>query len=114
MQEYITPYLTPEPDANKVYVDDSDIHGKGLFAKTFIPAGSLLGVVRGKYTCLNGDYVLWLDNDTGFEVSCHFRYINHSDEPNAVYYDTLEVCAIRDIQAGEEITHDYGSSWEEI
>ena len=30
-----------------VYVDDSPIHGKGLFAKSFIPAGMVIGVVRG-------------------------------------------------------------------
>ena len=29
-----------------VYVDDSPIHGKGLFAKDFISAGSVLGRVE--------------------------------------------------------------------
>jgi len=37
--------------------------------------------------------------------SAHCR--DHSDSPNAVYYDTLEVCALKDIAPGEEITHDY-------
>lgn len=95
-----------------VYVDNSHIHGKGLFARTYIPAGAILGTIKGEYTRDNGDHVLWLDEDTGIEVTCHFRYINHSDDPNAVYYDTLEVYAIRDIKPGEEITHDYGVEWE--
>lgn len=96
-----------------VYVDDSSIHGKGLFAKSFIPSGTVIGVAQGSPTTDNGDHVLWLDENSGFHVQCDLRYINHSDTPNATYYDNLEVCAIRDIQAGEEITHDYGAGWEE-
>jgi SET domain-containing protein len=98
-------------DAN-VYVADSPIHGKGLFAKTFIPAGTVIGVVQGRPTRTDGDHVLWIGENTGYQVQCELRYINHSDNPNAVYYDSLEVCALRDIQAGEEITHHYGAEWE--
>ena len=94
-----------------VYVGDSPIHGKGLFARTFIPAGTVIGVVQGSPTRTDGDHVLWIDADKGFHVQCDLRFINHSSNPNAVYYDTLEVCALRDIQAGEEITHNYGADW---
>ncbi|NHZ69749.1 MAG: SET domain-containing protein-lysine N-methyltransferase [Thermotogales bacterium] len=90
-----------------VYVDDSPIHGKGLFAKKFIPAGQLIDTVVGEPTTKDGDYVLWLDEKNGIHVQCDLRYINHSDTPNAVYFETLEVCAMHDIQAGEEITHNY-------
>jgi SET domain-containing protein len=93
-----------------VYVADSPIHGKGLFADTFIPAGEVIGTLSGEYTTRDGDYVLWLDNQQGFLVHGDLRYINHSDKPNAVYYDTLEVCALRDIYRHEEITHDYGAT----
>lgn len=96
-------------EKTQVYVDESSIHGKGLFAGTFIPAGSVLGSLTGEYTDTDGDYVLWLDESRGFLVQCNFRYINHSDSPNAVYYDTLEVCAVRDIEPGEELTHNYTS-----
>jgi SET domain-containing protein len=91
----------------KVYVDDSNIHGKGLFAKTHIAAGEVIGIANGEHTKRNGPHVLWLDNKTGFHVQCEMRFINHSDEPNACYYDNLEVCAIRNIAPGEEITHNY-------
>ncbi len=96
-----------------VYVADSPIHGRGLFASTFIPSGTLIGVAQGEPTDTDGDHVLWLDEECGFHVQCELRYINHSDSPNAAYYDNLEVCAMRDIQAGEEITHHYGAGWEE-
>ena len=56
----------------------------------------------------DGAYVLWVSETEGFEVSCDLRYINHSDRPNACYYDDLSVVALCDIQPGEEITHDYG------
>ena len=94
-----------------VYVDISLIHGKGLFAKKFIPADTVIGTLVGEYTFSNGDHVLWLDDFTGLKVLCDFRYINHSDTPNAAYFNTLEVCAIKDIQPDEEITHDYQVGW---
>ncbi|MGD8483377.1 MAG: SET domain-containing protein [Thioalkalispiraceae bacterium] len=90
-----------------VYVDDSAIHGKGLFAKTHIAAGDVIGIACGEHTDKDGPHVLWINDQTGFHVQCNMRFINHSDEPNACYYDTLEVCAIRDIAPGEEITHNY-------
>ena len=94
-----------------VYVDDSSLHGKGLFAKSFIPEGKVIGVARGRPTTTNGEHVLWINENYGVHVQCDLRYINHSDTPNAAYYDNLNVCALRDIEAGEEITHDYDPGW---
>lgn len=92
------------------YVDDSPIHGKGLFARKHISAGEIIGVIKGVPTTTDGEYVLWVDKNEGYHVKCDLRFINHSDEPNAVYFDTLEVCALKDISPGEEITHDYTDS----
>ncbi len=97
----------PTGSMKKIYVKKSLIHGKGLFAKEKISAGELIGVVKGKPTDTDGPYVLWVDGINGFEVNCQLRFINHSDKPNAVYYNTLEVCALRDILVNEEITHNY-------
>ena len=93
-----------------VEIKDSAIHGKGLFAAEDIAAGTLIGEVQGKSTSKDGAYVLWVDGVDGFEVTCELKYINHSETPNACYFDTLEVCAISDIKSGEEITHDYEGS----
>jgi len=90
-----------------VYVDKSPIHGRGLFAKRDIPKGTVIGVVEGVPAKRNGPYVLWLSEAEGIRVQCELRYINHSDTPNAAYYDSLEVIALRDIRRGEEITHNY-------
>lgn len=90
------------------YVDTSPIHGKGLFAATRIARDTVIGRLDGKPCSSEGCYVLWLGPCEGFEVSGQFKYINHADRPNACYYDDLSVVALRDIEPGEEITHDYG------
>lgn len=98
----------------KVYVKDSSIHGKGLFAKKSIRAGSIIGEITGKPAKNNGPYVLWLDDDDkAIEVQNIFKYINHNSRPNACYYDDLTVVALRDIKKDEEITHHYGDMWDE-
>lgn len=93
------------------YVSDSQIHGKGLFASTSISRDTVIGFLQGKSTKKDGMYVLWLDQERGFEVSCDLKYINHSDRPNACYFDDKSVVALRDIEVHEEITHNYESEW---
>lgn len=99
-------------DNSLVYVADSAIHGKGLFAARDIPKGTLLGVVQGVPAKRNGPYVLWLGDGRGIRVQCDLRFINHSSKPNAAYFDTLEVVTLRRIRRDEEITHDYGEEFE--
>ena len=98
--------LTEDP---MIYVTSSNIHGMGLFARRRIKAGTLIGEIKGLPTDTDGPYVLWLTQRQAVEVQCQLKYINHSDEPNAIYYDTLEVIALRDIECDEEITHNYDS-----
>ncbi len=90
------------------YVARSKIHGRGLFAREPIKNGDVIGWIEGKPSRKDGSYVLWISARRGIEVTCKLRYINHSDRPNACYYDDLSVVALRDIEPGEEITHDYG------
>lgn len=92
------------------YVASSLIHGRGLFAGKRIRAGTVIGRIRGIPSQRDGSHVLWLSASEAIEVTCDFKYINHSDEPNACYYDDLSVVALRDIQEHEEITHDYASN----
>lgn len=92
------------------FVANSEIHGKGLFAACRISAGSIIGWLRTRPARRDGAHVLWLGETRAVEVTCDLKYINHSDRPNACYYDDLSVVALRNIEAGEEITHDYASS----
>ena len=64
----------------------------------------------GKYLMsLDGDYFI----DGSFESNAA-RYINHSCQPNAKAYRTgarVWIWSIRAIEAGEEITYDYGKNY---
>jgi len=95
--------------AKRVYVKDSSIHGKGLFAARDLKEGESLGRLHGMMTKKEGTYVLWLNKRWGLEITNSFRFINHSSDPNSALTDT-KVVALRDISKDEEITHDYG--WE--
>ena len=92
------------------YVDKSNIHGHGLFARISINEGELIGIIKGVPCSKDGSYVLWLSESEGYEVTCDLKYINHDDNPNACYYDDLSVMALRRIDSGEEITHNYEST----
>ncbi|MEM7578087.1 MAG: SET domain-containing protein [Planctomycetota bacterium] len=89
-------------------VKHSAIHGRGLFAKVKIPKGTVLGTLEGELTDRDGDYVLWLDDKQGLHVANDLKFINHATSPNAAYFDDLTVGTLRDIEPGEEITHNYG------
>ena len=93
------------------YVGDSGIHGQGLFARKSIPKDFIIGRVRGRPCTSDGTHVLWLNQNRGFKVSCNLKFINHSDTPNACYYDDLTVVALREIYQDEEITHNYESAY---
>ena len=92
------------------YIASSKIHGQGLFADCHIPAGTIIGWLQGVPTKADGAYVLWISERKAIEVTCELKYINHSDRPNACYYDDLSVVALRDIKPNAEITHNYASN----
>ncbi len=89
------------------HVAKSSIHGRGVFAVRKINEGEILGVLKTTPAKTNGSHVLWITEHKKVRVHCDLRYVNHSEKPNACYYDTLEVVALRNISKGEEITHDY-------
>lgn len=107
-------------------VRKSQIDGKGLFAASRIPARRKLGE-------LTGEVISWREarrrakqqrrlalvergDGTAIDGRRHgneFRYINHSCSPNAyirICYGHVEFYSLRVIQAGEELTCDYGES----
>ena len=96
----------------KIYfVDESKIHGKGLFSQVEIENGAYLGRYHGPKVDENDMHVLWVENDDGkwegIDGENILRYLNHCKKPNAEF-DGRDLYAIRDIKPGEEITFDYG------
>ncbi len=93
--------------ASHVYVAESPIHGKGLFAATHLVEDTSLGRLHGMPTEDEGTYVLWLSKRVGLELTNEFRFINHSSDPNCALTG-LDVVTLRDVAKDEELTHDYG------
>ena len=97
------------------FVADSDIHGRGLFARDDIPAGTRIGHYESVKTHQNGMHVLWVeageqDDWVGYAGTNELRFLNHESRPNGEM-DGLNLYALRDIMAYEEITFDYGEEW---
>lgn len=105
----------------------SGIHGKGVFAREHIPAGTRLIEYTGEritqeegdrrypweesapyHTLLfNIEDDLLVDGGVGGNIS---RFINHSCDPNcasAIEDQRIYIDSIRDIAPGEELTFDY-------
>ncbi len=97
---------------NLVYVDQSPIHGRGLFARQAISKGSYIGTYEGPRAKRNGKYVLWIHEENGSVLEGRrgmnlLRYLNHSVIPNAEF-NGYDLFAVRKIHADEEITFNYG------
>ena len=93
------------------YVDQSPIHGKGLFARVNIKKGEYIGRYEGIATEEDGMHVLWQwdeeeDRWLGIDGKNQLRFTNHSDTPNAEFWGD-EMYALKRIPKGEEITFDY-------
>lgn len=74
---------------------------------------------HGKMTVLDHYLLTWEEKGEDVEYAVGLGYLmlyNHSARPNAEFrYNyparEIEMVAIKNIRAGEEITHDYGGTW---
>ncbi len=92
--------------------------GRGVFARIMIPKGTTFETVP-MLVCKQEDIICstlmdyvyaWGDGTVGLALGYGSLY-NHSFKPNARYYDLpqsrKEFTALRDIEAGEEVTINY-------
>ncbi len=115
----------------RIVVRRSNIHGKGVFATTFIPKGTRIIEYKGKvipdevadekygYDEGTHTFLFLLDNkrviDANFKGNSA-RWINHGCNPNceAVEEDgRMFIDAKRTIKPGEELSYDYNLVVEE-
>ena len=98
------------------HVQDSPIHGKGLFASVTLEKDCYLGTYDGPETRENGMHVLWVQHDDkewiGRDGKNLLRYLNHTRSPNAEF-DGFDLYAITTIAPNEEVTIDYGDEFDE-
>jgi uncharacterized protein len=113
----------------KLEVRRSNIHGRGLFALSRIPARRKMGELGGEVITQaearrrarrhHSIKIVELGDGTAIDASRggnHFKYVNHSCSPNAfmrVAYGRLEFYSLREIRPGEELTCNYGETHHE-
>lgn len=99
----------------------SNIHGKGFFAIQFIKKDEIIAIKKGvkltgqemKVAGIGGGVGLQVDDDlyiapaTRAEFEASMIFINYSCNPNIGMKGDDTVVALRDIEAGEELTIDY-------
>src|SRR5213592_4088555 len=111
-------YLSP-----KAEVRESKIHGRGLFATADIAKDEVVAVkgghivtrefLRREITPKLGPVEIQIDDDlfiapvTEEERELSMLYSNHSCDANLGVRGEITFVAIRDIRAGEELTHDW-------
>lgn len=110
-----------EQAAPDVYVMDSKIHGRGLFAGERISKGSYVGTYSGPddvpLTRHNERYAIFsYDAETGEETGWRvgttgFRFLNHSDDPNLEMDENFHFYARKPIKKDDELTWYYGDDF---
>lgn len=107
----------------RVRIGSSRIHSEGLFATIDITKGTkIIRYIGEKISREESDrrlaagnvYIFGLDERYSIDGNtCKntARYINHSCDPNCQteqFGNTIWIVSIKDIQAGEELTYNYG------
>ncbi len=111
-------YLSP-----KTEVRESKIHGRGLFAVVDISKDEIVSVkgghivdrktLREKITPVLGSVEIQIGGDlfiapvSDEERESSMLYLNHSCDPNLGMRGEITFVAMREIRAGEELTHDW-------
>ena len=108
---------------NNLIVKNSKVHGLGLFSEIDYREGqiitSIVGEIINSDECIRREdegnvYIFYKDEDEYIDASNHLqlRYLNHSCNYNCDIEEdedgNLMLFASEDIQAGEELTIDYG------
>jgi len=107
----------------KTEVRESKIHGRGLFAVADVANNEIVAIkgghivdrktLREKITPALGPVEIQIDDDLFIapvaeqERELSMLYSNHSCEPNLGVRGEITFVAMRDISAGEELTHDW-------
>jgi hypothetical protein len=113
-------YRSPKTD-----VRNSPIHGKGLFAISAIGQGEIVAV-KGGYALPTSAWTelerqlgpaeiqiaedLFVAPISQDERDGSMLYINHSCDPNCAIQGQIVFVAMRDVEAGEELSHDWATT----
>lgn len=115
----------PAPDADGASGDEEPVVviegrlGKSAIATRFVRKGELLTRGFGPTTRERSMHTIQIERDLHLVPPSPMKFFNHSCEPNCGLLvesgaDELEIHALRDIRAGEELTLDYETFEEEF
>ncbi len=105
-----------------IEIRDSQINGQGVFATRKIIRAQYITALTGKLVttrdvamaCIAGELSytdpLQIDEELHLVLTPLARSFNHSCVPNTGIRGSNQLFALRDIEAGEEITYDYSST----
>lgn len=107
----------------KIYIGESKLHGKGIFAKKDIEKGESIALIKGqiidhivvdKKTSAVGPNWIGIGKHKWIDPKITFDYINHSCNPNTGIKGAKTVVALKNIKKNEEISIDYSITEEDI
>lgn len=99
-----------------LYVAPSKIAGKGVFTKKAFKKGQTIFILKGEkikwvvkdqQTADTGPNWVGVGKNKWIDPAGIYQYLNHSCDPNMGIKGSVTFVALRDIQAGEEVTFDY-------
>lgn len=114
-----------------LYISESEISGRGVFSTEDIVAGSVIEICpivllppdqlkAIESTELYDYYFQWGEDEKSCAIALGYGSLyNHSFSPNARYYtdfeaDTLDIIALVDIPAGDELTFNYNGEPDDL
>jgi hypothetical protein len=102
---------------NHLKIKRSKINGDGLYSTKLIKKGSRVGLIQGetvivkKFTAkLSQQSLNWIGIGRYSWINTKnspFKYINHSCDPNTYILGKQTILALKNIEAGDEVTMDY-------
>jgi uncharacterized protein len=113
----------------KVEIKNSEIAEKGIFAKYKIRKDEVIAIKSGyilsknefnnldeecKKYCLQIEEDFFLGPKNKEEIRKNAIFINHSCDPNVGFQGEIIYVAMRDIEEGEELTHDYAMCFTDL
>lgn len=102
-----------------IFIKNSGIEGKGVFAQKKIKKGETIFILKGKIrkwkvvdeeSSQYGPNWVGIGKDTWLDVVSPGIFTNHSCNPNGGIKGSVTIVALRNINEGEEITIDYSTT----
>lgn len=90
----------------KLYKKKSSIEGNGLFTASEIKKDEYIGTFTVVPAIYETKFTIYHEG-LKLRATCILKYSNHSENPNAWVDDDLNMWALKDIKAKEEITWEY-------